>query len=200
MKKNTTINFSTNTGRSIRVKDFMNTAFKTFSLHDNVRSIPALTDGLKVSQRKAIFGTLTRGENADEVQVERLSAQIAQCFTGDTLILMSDRSYKTIQTLVNDFEKGSENEIMSYDLGGNFISAPVTNAFMTKMTSELIELNFGSTNIRCTPEHLFLTDRGWVQAVDLTLDDNVISFEDSDKYEIITMEEVHDKESIINIK
>ena len=79
MKKNTTINFSTNTGRSIRVKDFMNTAFKTFSLHDNVRSIPALTDGLKVSQRKAIFGTLTRGENADEVQVERLSAQIAQC-------------------------------------------------------------------------------------------------------------------------
>lgn len=200
MKKNTAVNFSTNTGRSIRVKDFMNTAFKTFSLHDNVRSIPALTDGLKVSQRKAIFGTLTRGENADEVQVERLSAQIAQCFTGDTLILMSDRSYKTIQTLVNDFEKGSENEIMSYDLGGNFISAPVTNAFMTKMTSELIELNFGSTNIRCTPEHLFLTDRGWVQAVDLTLDDNVISFEDSDKYEIITMEEVHDKESIINIK
>ena len=74
-----TSGFSTTTGRSIRVKDFMNTAFKTFSLHDNVRSIPKITDGLKVSQRKAIFGTLLRGENAEEVQVERLSAHVAQC-------------------------------------------------------------------------------------------------------------------------
>lgn len=77
MKNKTPSNFSSSSNRGIRVKDFMNTAFKTFSLHDNVRSIVGL-DGLKVSQRKAIYGTLLRGENADEVQVERLSAQISQ--------------------------------------------------------------------------------------------------------------------------
>lgn len=55
----------------------MNSAFKTFSLYDNVRSIPGI-DGLKPSQRKALYGTLLRGENAGELQVERLSAFIAE--------------------------------------------------------------------------------------------------------------------------
>ncbi len=55
----------------------MNSAFKSFSLHDNYRSIVAL-DGLKVSQRKALYGMLSnRGENAELMQVERLSAAIA---------------------------------------------------------------------------------------------------------------------------
>lgn len=65
------------TNRSIRVKDFFATAVKTFSLYDNVRSIPKITDGLKPSQRKVICGTLSRGENASEIQVERLASLIA---------------------------------------------------------------------------------------------------------------------------
>lgn len=62
--------------RSIRAKHFMNSAFKTFSLYDNCRSIPAI-DGLKPSQRKAIFGTHQRGENAGLLQVQRLASLIA---------------------------------------------------------------------------------------------------------------------------
>lgn len=65
------------TGQSIRARNFFNSAFKTFSLYDNVRSIPGI-DGLKPSQRKAIYGTLHRGENAGELQVERLASYIAQ--------------------------------------------------------------------------------------------------------------------------
>ena len=63
--------------RSIRLRDYFNTAVKTFSLYDNVRSIPKITDGLKPSQRKAICGTLSRGEHAGEIQVERLASIIA---------------------------------------------------------------------------------------------------------------------------
>ena len=63
--------------RSIKTKFFMNSAFKEFSLYDNVRSIPSLLDGLKPSQRKALYGTSLRGENASEIQVERLSAYVA---------------------------------------------------------------------------------------------------------------------------
>lgn len=65
------------TGQSIRARNFFNSAFKTFSLYDNVRSIPGI-DGLKPSQRKAIYGTWHRGENAGELQVERLASYIAQ--------------------------------------------------------------------------------------------------------------------------
>lgn len=63
--------------RRIPARHFFNTAFKDFSLYDNVRSIPRLTDGLKPSQRKAIYGTLHRGENAGLMQVERLSSFVA---------------------------------------------------------------------------------------------------------------------------
>jgi DNA topoisomerase-2 len=63
--------------RRIPLRAFFGTAFKEFSLYDNVRSIPFLTDGLKPSQRKAIYGTLTRGENAGLIQVERLASVVA---------------------------------------------------------------------------------------------------------------------------
>jgi DNA topoisomerase-2 len=68
---------SNSTKRSIRVRDYFNTAVKTFSLYDNVRSIPKITDGLKPSQRKALYGTALRGESAGEIQVERLASMIA---------------------------------------------------------------------------------------------------------------------------
>lgn len=77
MKKQTdNTTHSTDSRRSIRARDFMNSAFKTFSLYDNVRSIPGI-DGLKPSQRKAIYGQQKRGENSGELQVERLASFIA---------------------------------------------------------------------------------------------------------------------------
>ncbi len=63
--------------RVIPASAFFNTAFKEFSLYDNVRSIPRITDGLKISQRKAVYGILQRGENAGLMQVERLASFIA---------------------------------------------------------------------------------------------------------------------------
>lgn len=63
--------------RSIKSKNFFNTAFKEFSLHDNHRSIPAVTDGMKIAQRKAVYGTQLRGEKAGLVQVERLASMVA---------------------------------------------------------------------------------------------------------------------------
>lgn len=64
--------------KKIRVKDYIHSELKEFSLYDNVRSIPILFDGFKPSQRKAIYGTLNRGEGAPEIQVERLAAYVAE--------------------------------------------------------------------------------------------------------------------------
>lgn len=63
--------------RKIRVRDFINSSFKEFSLADCIRSIPILFDGMKPSQRKAVYGIQLRGENAAEIQVERVAAQVA---------------------------------------------------------------------------------------------------------------------------
>lgn len=76
-KAKTSTAHGNSTKQSIRLKHFFDTAMKTFSLYDNVRSIPRLTDGLKPSMRKAICGTLSRGESAGEMQVERLASIIA---------------------------------------------------------------------------------------------------------------------------
>lgn len=63
--------------KTVPLARFMNGPFKAFSMADNVRSIPSLCDGFKNSQRKAIYGMVLRGENAGELQIERLASQIA---------------------------------------------------------------------------------------------------------------------------
>lgn len=53
------------------VHDFFNNEFKAFSQYDNVRSIPSIVDGLKDSQRKAIFGMTINGNK--EIKVSQLA-------------------------------------------------------------------------------------------------------------------------------
>lgn len=61
----------------MRVKDYFNTEFIQFSKYDNVRSLASIKDGFKPSQRKSVYGILDRGENASEIQVERIAAHVA---------------------------------------------------------------------------------------------------------------------------
>jgi hypothetical protein len=166
------------TKQSIRLKHFFDTAMKTFSLYDNVRSIPRMTDGLKPSQRKAVCGTLSRGENAGEMQVERLASIIAACFPGETLVTLSNGQQVPISEVVQMFQEGQDIEVLSFDQNTKtFIPAKCTNAFLTKEVQELIVLTLDDGgSVSLTPEHRLLTDRGWVQAKDLSYDDNVLSF------------------------
>lgn len=56
---------------------FCDDYLRLYSAHSNVRGIPFIGDGFKEAQRKAIWGVLDRGENADEVTVERLGSLCA---------------------------------------------------------------------------------------------------------------------------
>lgn len=61
--------------------DFINKELVLFSLYDNVRSIPQLVDGLKVGQRKVLFGVFKRcgGANGNkEVKVAQLAGFVAE--------------------------------------------------------------------------------------------------------------------------
>ena len=55
----------------MKVSDFFGTEFKAFSQYDNVRSIPSIVDGLKDSQRKAIYGMTLSGSK--EIKVSQLA-------------------------------------------------------------------------------------------------------------------------------
>jgi DNA topoisomerase-2 len=57
--------------------EFIDTKLRLYSAHSNVRGIPFIGDGFKESHRKAAWGMLSRGENADKDTVERISAAAA---------------------------------------------------------------------------------------------------------------------------
>lgn len=59
-----------------RLKDFINNDLKIFSNADNVRSIPSIIDGLKDSQRKAVYGMFTHGTS--EIKVAQLGSHCAK--------------------------------------------------------------------------------------------------------------------------
>lgn len=58
-----------------RLGDFINTELKEFSSLDNIRSIPSIIDGLKDSQRKALYGVLLHG--ASDIKIAQLAGATA---------------------------------------------------------------------------------------------------------------------------
>lgn len=59
----------------MNISEFIDTEFKTFSNLDNVRSIPQLIDGLKDSQRKAVYGMILHGNS--EIKVTQAAGKFA---------------------------------------------------------------------------------------------------------------------------
>lgn len=59
----------------MKISEFIDTEFKTFSNLDNIRSIPQLIDGLKDSQRKAVYGMMMHGTN--DIKVTQAAGKFA---------------------------------------------------------------------------------------------------------------------------
>lgn len=72
---------------------------------------------------------------------------------------------KTIGSLYKDFIKGKELPLVKTfnEQTSTFEYNKITNVWK-KGKENLIQLNFGCRKIKCTPNHLFLTQDGWVQA------------------------------------
>ena len=65
------------TEKSISASEFIDTRLRLYSAHSNVRGIPFIGDGMKQAHRKAVWGMMKRGENADFDTVERIAAAAA---------------------------------------------------------------------------------------------------------------------------
>lgn len=173
------LEFGLNEAKLIEISahEFFNDYLRLYSAHSNVRGIPFIGDGFKEAQRKALWGMLDRGENAGLISVERVSASCAACFVSDTPVLMADGTQKKIGDIVFEFSNKTDMYVQSFDENTKtFIKSKIINAFMTKFVSTLIKISLeDESEILVTPEHLFLTDRGWVEAKDLNHNDNLIS-------------------------
>lgn len=173
-----TVSRSSSKIRSIRVRDYFNSAVKSFSIADCVRSIPAI-DGLKVSQRKALYGTFLRGENVGELQVERLASHVAACVVGDTLVTLASGRTKRMDAIVKAFEKGQTNKVVVATVDvqtGIAETAVVSDAFLTKYATQLADLEFAEGGLlTLTPDHkVFTKNCGWIEAQHLTAEHELV--------------------------
>jgi DNA topoisomerase-2 len=67
-----------NSTKTITYNDFIHYDLKHFSNSDNIRSIPDISDGLKPSQRKILYGAFKRKLERDEIKVAQLSGYISE--------------------------------------------------------------------------------------------------------------------------
>ena len=67
----------------VSVNDFINKELVQFSIYDNERSIPSVMDGLKISQRKVLYGCLKRNlfkkaDGSGEIKVAQLAGYVSE--------------------------------------------------------------------------------------------------------------------------
>lgn len=63
--------------KHLTASQFIDDKLRLYSAHSNVRGIPFIGDGFKQAHRKAVWGMMKRGENADKDTVERIAAAAA---------------------------------------------------------------------------------------------------------------------------
>lgn len=93
------------------------------------------------------------------------------CLTGDTEVLMSDKTWKSLESL-----EDSKIRVYSYNKNNKTsVLSDVCEVQKTKETKNLIELELeDGTVVKCTPEHRFLLKTGEYKLVkDLTLEDEI---------------------------
>ena len=96
----------------------------------------------------AIYGAITGGFNSK------------YCFTGETLVETPSGLRPIRDVQIGDY-------IRAYDKQNNRFSYTRITQREENTANELLCIIVGDEVIRCTPEHPFLTDRGWVTAIDL---------------------------------
>jgi DNA topoisomerase-2 len=67
-----------NSNKAVTYGEFIEYDLKHFSNSDNIRSIPDISDGLKPSQRKILYGAFKRKLERDEIKVAQLSGYISE--------------------------------------------------------------------------------------------------------------------------
>lgn len=101
------------------------------------------------------------------------------CLDLATRIPLLDGRTLTLQEIINEFNNGKENWAYSCNpITGKVVPGLINWAGVTRKNAEVIELTFNNgKTLVCTPDHKIpVFGKGFVEAKDLSIDDNLIAF------------------------
>ena len=106
------------------------------------------------------------------------------CLTGDTIISTAFGEKLSLKEIVNKFNKGEQVSVLSIDIDNfphQIIEEVITNAVLTKKNAEILKISVeGDKYIKVTPDHkIYILEKGWVEAKDLSDSDYVLEISDN---------------------
>lgn len=173
------------------ITEFLSNEYKEFSLYviEN-RAIPSVIDGLKPSQRKIIHicNQIWKTGSEKPLKVFQLSGAVANqafyhhgdCLSPETEIVLHDGS---IITILEWFERypDCKFDLVSYDEERDeFVCGEGHSPRIGSINDVEYEILMEDDSIfKCTGNHPFYTQRGWVKAEELIDTDEIKSFYDT---------------------
>jgi hypothetical protein len=105
------------------------------------------------------------------------------CLTGDTKIITRDKTGMQRSTQINKLNKHNP-EVLTYNKNTKkFEFKTYDKQIKTKIDAEIFELELeNGQTIKCTDDHPFLTQRGWVRLKDLKQTDKIETYTKKCKY------------------
>jgi hypothetical protein len=168
------------------VTDYLDNDYKEYAVYVvEERAIPSVIDGFKPTQRKVIFVANKVWKNGSEkpMKIFQLAGRVAadafyhhgDCLDPDTEILLNDGSFITIYEWFLKYPE-AKFEVIAFDENSKeFVKAIGHSPRIGQITDIEYELEMEDGSIfKCTGNHPFLTQRGWVEAKDLTEDDDIL--------------------------
>ncbi|CAB4175598.1 Intein N-terminal splicing region [uncultured Caudovirales phage] len=168
------------------VTDYLDNDYREYAVYVvEERAIPSVIDGFKPTQRKVIFVANKVWKTGSEkpMKIFQLAGRVAadafyhhgDCLDPSTEILLNDGSYITIYEWFVKYPT-AKFEVVSFDEESNqFVKSIGHSPRIGQITNIEYELEMEDGSIfKCTGNHPFLTQRGWVEAKDLTEDDNIL--------------------------
>lgn len=123
------------------------------------------------------WDTVQKGTPADIYSEEGYSSiSTNPCVTGDTLVT-TNAGTKTVKELA---EQHAQFKVLAYDTKSGETVLKDATAFKTKENAKILTLTTKSgKKIRLTPDHRVYTQRGWIEAGELTKHDKLLSVSSS---------------------
>jgi len=169
------------------VTEYLNDEYAAYGMYTiENRAIPSVIDGFKPTQRKVIYvaNKVWRSGSEKPVKIFQLGGRVAadahyhhgDCLDPDTKILLSDGTYITIFEWFEKFPN-EKLELVAYDeKSKSWVTGIGHTPRIGHITNEEFQIEMESGEIfKCTSNHPFFTQRGWVEAKDLKDDDDILT-------------------------
>lgn len=172
------------------ITEFLSEEYKEFAMYSiEGRAIPSVIDGFKPSHRKVIHASNQIWKSGSEkaIKVFQLAGKVASdvfyhhgnCLEFNTEIITTDGMIIKIGEWCEKYPD-LKLDLVSYDEDKcEYVSGVGHSPRIGTITNEEYEIEMEDGSIfKCTGNHPFYTQRGWVKAENLTESDDIKSIND----------------------